>query len=93
MSAARDRGLVRTRLNGWSSSRRPSALVVAYCFPPHAAIGTHQTLRLISHLASHGWHVRVLTVRPKDFLAGTPVDERLLERIAQAWEDAFARNA
>jgi len=63
------------------SSRRPSALVVAYCFPPHAAIGTHRTLRLISHLASDGWHVRVLTVRPKDFLAGTPVDERLLDLI------------
>jgi len=55
--------------------------VVAYCFPPHAAIGTHRTLRLISHLASHDWDVRVLTVRPNDFLAGTPVDARLLDRV------------
>ena len=55
--------------------------MVAYCFPPHAAIGTHRTLRLISHLANHGWDVRVLTVRPTDFLAGTPADDRLLDDV------------
>ena len=57
------------------------ALVVAFCFPPHAAIGTHRTIRLVTHLASHGWHVDVLTVAPDTFLAGTPTDPDLLRSI------------
>jgi glycosyltransferase involved in cell wall biosynthesis len=60
---------------------RRRALIVAYCFPPHAAIGTHRTLRLVSHLADIGWDVDVLTVNPARYLAGTPVDEQLLTRV------------
>ena len=62
-----------------ASHRR--ALVVAYCFPPHAAIGTHRTLRLVNHLLSTGWDVDVLTVNPRYFLPGTPVDEGLLRLV------------
>ena len=60
------------------------ALVVAYCYPPHAAIGTHRTVRLVTHLVSHGWQVDVLTVDPTTFLAGTPVDPNLLKSIPPA---------
>jgi glycosyltransferase involved in cell wall biosynthesis len=60
-----------------SPSGQRRALVVAYCFPPHAAIGTHRTLRLVAHLASHGWDVDVLTVDPAFYLSGTPVEETL----------------
>ena len=60
---------------------RPRVLVVAYCFPPHAAIGTHRTLRLVSHLADRGWQVDVLTARPRAYLPNTPIDESLLARV------------
>lgn len=63
------------------SPRTGRALIVAYCFPPHAAIGTHRTLRLVSHLVDRGWHVDVLTVAEDTYLNGTPVDERLHERV------------
>ena len=57
------------------------ALVVAYCFPPHAAIGTHRALRLVTHLAGRGWEIDVLTARPEAYLPGTAVDEGLLDRV------------
>jgi sugar transferase (PEP-CTERM/EpsH1 system associated) len=57
------------------------ALIVAYCFPPHAAIGTHRALRLVNHLVEAGWSVDVLTADPRVYLAGTPVDAQLLERV------------
>lgn len=60
---------------------RRRALVVAYCFPPHAAIGTHRTVRLVSHLVQAGWDVDVLTAKPDAYLPGTPVDPQFLERI------------
>src|SRR5688572_15966421 len=63
-------------------SRR--ALVVAYCFPPHAAIGTHRALRLVSHLASTGWQVDVLTADERTYLPGTPVDHRLLGKVPES---------
>jgi glycosyltransferase involved in cell wall biosynthesis len=63
-------------------SRRPlHALVVAYDFPPHAAIGTMRTLRLVQRLAEDGWDVKVLTSDPRSYKAGTPVDEGLLARV------------
>ena len=57
------------------------ALVVAFCFPPHAAIGTHRTLRLVNRLVADGWNVDVLSVRPDKYLDGTPVDGKLLESV------------
>ena len=60
---------------------RPRVLVVAYCFPPHAAIGTHRTLRLVSHLVDRGWQVDILTARPRAYLPSTPVDDSLLSRV------------
>lgn len=53
-------------------------LVIAYDFPPHAAIGTMRTLRLVRHLHDQGWQVTVLTASPDTYLPGTPV-ERALE--------------
>ena len=57
------------------------ALIVAYGFPPHAAIGIHRTLRLVSHLAATGWEVDVLTAKPESYLADTPIEPGLLDRI------------
>lgn len=56
-------------------------LVVAYDFPPHAAIGTQRTLRFVRHIGAEGWPVAVLTGDPKRFRAGTPVDDALLQRV------------
>ena len=56
-------------------------LVVAYDFPPHAAIGTQRTLRFVRHIDGEGWPVAVLTGDPKRFRAGTPVDDALLQRV------------
>lgn len=58
-----------------------SVLVVAYDFPPHAAIGTMRTLRLVRHLDRVGWNVRVLTGDPSTYLSSTPVDDALLARV------------
>ena len=67
-----------------TTARRQRALVVAFCFPPHAAIGTHRTLRLVSQLVAEGWDVDVLSVRPDDYLNGTPVDDKLLAAVPPA---------
>ena len=56
-------------------------LVVAYDFPPHAAIGTQRTLRFVRHIEAEGWPVAVLTGDPKRFRNGTPVDDALLQRV------------
>jgi glycosyltransferase involved in cell wall biosynthesis len=62
---------------GQESSGRPRVLIVAYDFPPHAAIGTLRTLRLVRHLCDEGWGVTVLTGSPGTYLPGTPVDAKL----------------
>ena len=56
-------------------------LVVAYDFPPHAAIGTQRTLRFVRHIDAEGWPVAVLTGDPARFRKGTPVDHALLHRV------------
>ena len=55
--------------------------MIAYDFPPHAAVGTQRTLRLVRYLSETGWDVRVLTAEPASFRSDTPVDQRLLERV------------
>lgn len=65
---------------------RRSVLVVAYDFPPHAAIGTMRTLRLVRHLTRVGWKVSVLTGDPRTYLPSTPVDEALLARVPESVE-------
>ena len=59
----------------------PRALIVAYNFPPNAAIGTMRTLRLIERLAADNWDVRVLTAAPSSYPPGEPVDLALLPRV------------
>jgi glycosyltransferase involved in cell wall biosynthesis len=56
-------------------------LVVAYDFPPHAAIGTMRTLRVVQTLRERDWDVTVLTGDPSTYLPSTPVDMALLERV------------
>lgn len=60
---------------------RPRVLVVAYCFPPDAAIGTLRTLRVVRELDARGWDVTVLTVDPATHRPGTAVDASLLEKV------------
>jgi glycosyltransferase involved in cell wall biosynthesis len=64
-----------------TASRRPRALVVAYNFPPHAAIGTMRTLRVVRRLAEAKWDVTVLTSDPRSYRTGTPVDDALMARV------------
>jgi glycosyltransferase involved in cell wall biosynthesis len=56
-------------------------LVVAYDFPPHAAIGTQRTLRFVRHIDAEGWPVAVLTGDPSRYRKGTPVDDALVQRV------------
>ena len=59
----------------------PHALVIAYCFPPHGAVGTLRTLRLVRQLAAEGWQTTVLTGAPESYPDGTSVDNDLLRRV------------
>ena len=52
-------------------------LVIAYDFPPHGAIGTMRTLRLVRQLDAQGWNVTVLTGAPSTYLPGTPMEPAL----------------
>ena len=63
---------------------RRRALVIAYNFPPDAAIGTMRTLRVVQRLVDEGWDVAVLTSDPTTFRPGTPVDDALLARVPAA---------
>jgi glycosyltransferase involved in cell wall biosynthesis len=63
---------------------RPRALVIAYDFPPHAAVGTMRTLRVVRQLDARGWQVTVLTGHQDAYRASTPVDSALLDRIPRA---------
>ncbi len=73
-------------------------LIVAYDFPPHAAMGTQRTLRVVRRLVDSGWDVTVLTGDPRSFRRGTPVDAALLDRVpdrvrvvrARAWRPVTA---
>ncbi|NOT28706.1 MAG: glycosyltransferase [Acidobacteria bacterium] len=72
-------------------TRRPHALVVAYNFPPHAAIGTMRTLRVVRRLAEENWDVTVVTSDPGTYRAGTPVDDRLMARVPEGVRIVRAR--
>ncbi len=63
-------------------------LVIAYDFPPHGAIGTMRTLRLVRQLCAEGHDVTVLTGSPETYLPGTPV-ERGLEAQVPAGVDVL----
>jgi glycosyltransferase involved in cell wall biosynthesis len=66
---------------GHYGDRRPHALVVAYCFPPEASIGTHRTLRLVRELIARRWQVSVLTGTVATYPGSSPMDGDLLERV------------
>ena len=70
-----------TRHGGDGEMSGVRTLVVAYDFPPHAAIGTQRTLRFVRHIDAEGWPVAVLTGDPARFRKGTPVDHALLHRV------------
>ena len=60
---------------------RPRVLVVAYDFPPHGAIGTLRTLRVVRQLSARGWDVTVLTSDPAHFRPSTPNEPGLLAQV------------
>lgn len=66
-----------TRVDG----ARPRVLVVAYDFPPHGAIGTMRTLRVVRELHARGWDVTVLTSDPARFREHTPLEPALLGKV------------
>lgn len=60
---------------------RPGVLIVTTNFPPDRRAGTHRLLRFARNLDALGWRVVVLTMDPRSFRAGVPIDERLLQEI------------
>jgi glycosyltransferase involved in cell wall biosynthesis len=60
---------------------RSRILVVAYDFPPHGAIGTLRTLRVVRQLSACGWDVTVLTSDPAHFRPSTPNEPGLLAQV------------
>jgi glycosyltransferase involved in cell wall biosynthesis len=64
------------------ASRQPkSVLVVSSHFPPERAAGVHRILRTVKQLCTSKWPVAVLTVDPRFYRAGTPLDDHLLGRL------------
>lgn len=59
----------------------PHVMVVAYDFPPHGAIGTMRTLRVVRALRERGWAVSVVTGDPETYLPGTPVEPALERQV------------
>jgi glycosyltransferase involved in cell wall biosynthesis len=64
-----------------SLSNPPRLLAVAQMFPPAAAVGVLRPLRLIRHLAGHGWTTTVLVASPSTYTAGVPIDPALVENV------------
>ena len=56
-------------------------LFITYCFPPNAESGVHRSLRFVRYLQRLGWSITVLTVDPRFYLPGTPVDTKLLRKV------------
>ena len=54
---------------------------MAYDFPPHGAIGTLRTLRVVRQLSARGWDVTVLTSDPAHFRPSTPNEPGLLAQV------------
>lgn len=59
----------------------PDCLIVASHFPPMRSAGVFRTIRIARYLPDHDWSVRVLTVDPAVYLAGSSCSEELLARI------------
>ncbi|BCS33186.1 hypothetical protein TBR22_A24130 [Luteitalea sp. TBR-22] len=56
-------------------------LIVTTNFPPDRRAGTHRLLRFARNLDALGWRVVVLTMDPRSYRPGVPVDDRLLREI------------
>jgi glycosyltransferase involved in cell wall biosynthesis len=59
-------------------------LVIAYNFPPHGAVGTLRTLRLVQELARRNWEVTVLAGAPATYLDGDPLEPGLLAAVPKS---------
>lgn len=57
---------------------RPSAMLLAYLFPPANGVGIHRPVALARYLAQKGWQVTVLAAKPD---RRTPCDPHLLETL------------
>ena len=62
-----------------TDGRAPRVLIVARGFPPLAGPTEYRWLRFVRHLATHGWRVDILTVRPVP--RSHYYDEKLLDLI------------
>ncbi len=58
-------------------------LIVSSHFPPERAAGVHRILRTIKQLRASAWPVAVLTVDPRYYRAGAPVDAALMDRLPE----------
>lgn len=57
------------------------AIVVAYSFPPDAGSGAIRNGKLLRHLPSYGWRLRVVTTRSDDRQIDEEADDRFGEQI------------
>lgn len=57
---------------------RPSAMLLAYLFPPANGVGIHRPVALARYLTQKGWQVTVLTAKPDQ---RTPCDPHLLKTL------------
>lgn len=62
-------------------SERRGVLIVTTNFPPDRRAGTHRLLRFARNLDALGWRVVVLTMDPRSYRPGVPVDHRLLDEV------------
>jgi glycosyltransferase involved in cell wall biosynthesis len=69
----------------------PRALIVAYNFPPHGAVGTLRALRLVRQLDAEGWDVVVLAGAPATYLTGDPIEPGLAAQVPPGVRVVHAR--
>lgn len=62
-------------------AERPGVLIIATNFPPDRRAGTHRLLRFARNLDALGWRVSVLTMDPRSYRPGVPVDSKLEQDI------------
>lgn len=58
-----------------------AVLIVTTNFPPDRRAGTHRLLRFTRNLDALGWRVFVLTMDPRSYRPGVPVDDKLLAEV------------
>ncbi len=66
-----------------TATKQPTALVLAYYYPPDNTSGVFRTLYFFNHIARRGkWNICILTLDPDCYQAEQNQDQHLLEQVA-----------